>query len=77
MTEIYLAREPADPAVTGRSVAERVPAPARAAFAPTLADAADAVMADVRPGDLVLTMGAGDITDSGEGVGGPPGKTLG
>lgn len=66
VTDVYLAREPADPAVTGRSVAERVPPPARAAFAATLADAADAVMADVRPGDLVLTMGAGDITDLGK-----------
>ena len=27
---------------------------------------ADAVMADVRPGDLILTMGAGDITDLGK-----------
>ena len=66
VTEIYLAREPADPAVTGRSVAERVPPPARGLFAATLAEAADAVMADVRPGDLVLTMGAGDITGLGK-----------
>ena len=66
VTEIYLAREPADPAVTGRDVAARVPPPARAVFAPTLADAADAVMSEVRPGDLVLTMGAGDITGLGK-----------
>ncbi len=66
VTGIYLAREPADPEVTGRSVAERVPAPARSQYAETFAEAADAVMADVRPGDLVLTMGAGDITGLGK-----------
>lgn len=66
VTDVYLAREPADPAVTGRGVADRVPPPARAVYAPTLADAADAVMAEVRPGDLVLTMGAGDITSLGK-----------
>lgn len=66
VTEIYLAREPADPAVTGRAVADRVPPPARAIFAPTLAEATDAVLAEVRPGDLVLTMGAGDITTVGQ-----------
>lgn len=66
VTEVYLAREPADPAVTGRAVAERVPPPARASFAPTLGEAADAVVALARPGDLVLTMGAGDITGLGQ-----------
>jgi UDP-N-acetylmuramate--alanine ligase len=66
VTDVYLAREPADPAVTGRGVADRVPPPARAVHAPALADAADAVMAEVRPGDLVLTMGAGDITSLGK-----------
>ena len=54
------------PGVTGRSVADGVPPPTRALFAPTLADATDAVMAEARPGDLVLTMGAGDITSLGQ-----------
>ena len=66
VTDVYLAREPADPVVTGRSVADRVPPPARAVFAATLSEAADAVMADVRPGDLVITMGAGDVTGLGK-----------
>ena len=77
VTDVYLAREPADPAVTGRSVAERVPPPARAAFAPTLAEAADAVMArgaSRRPG---ADDGGRRHHRAGEGVGGPPGKTLG
>ena len=66
VTDVYLAREPPDPAATGRGLAERVPAPARAVHAPTLAEAADAALAEVRPGDLVITMGAGDITLLGQ-----------
>lgn len=66
VTEVYLAREPADPDVSGRGVAEMVPPPARATFAPTLAEAGEAVAALARPGDLVLTMGAGDITALGQ-----------
>jgi UDP-N-acetylmuramate--alanine ligase len=66
VTEVYLAREAADPAVSGRSVADAVPGPASASFAPTLADAADAAAAAVRPGDLLLTMGAGDVTVLGQ-----------
>jgi len=66
VTDVYLAREPADPAVSGRSVADAVPGPAAASFAATLADAADAAAAAVRPGDLLLTMGAGDVTVLGQ-----------
>jgi UDP-N-acetylmuramate--alanine ligase len=66
VTDVYLAREPADPAVTGRAVADRVPPPARAIFAAGLAEARDAVIAEARPGDLVLTMGAGDVTSLGQ-----------
>jgi UDP-N-acetylmuramate--alanine ligase len=47
-------------------VAELIPPPARAVHAPALADAADAVLAEARPGDLVITMGAGDITRLGQ-----------
>jgi len=64
VTDIYAAREERDPSISGRDVAERVDPPAT--FAPTLADAADAVMDIVRPGDLVLTLGAGDITTLGQ-----------
>jgi UDP-N-acetylmuramate--alanine ligase len=66
VTDVYLAREPADPAVSGRDVAAAVPPPARAVFARTLADAADAAVAEARPGDLLITMGAGDVTGLGQ-----------
>jgi UDP-N-acetylmuramate--alanine ligase len=62
VTDVYLAREPPDPLATGRGVADRVPGPARALHAPTLADAREAALAEVRPGDLLITMGAGDVT---------------
>jgi UDP-N-acetylmuramate--alanine ligase len=66
VTDVYLAREPADPAATGAAVAARVPGPARAVHAPTLAEAADAALAELRPGDLLITMGAGDVTLLGQ-----------
>ena len=66
VTDVYLAREPPDLRATGRAVAERVPAPARVVHAATLAEAADAALAEARPGDLLITMGAGDVTLLGE-----------
>ncbi len=77
VTDVYLAREPADPEVTGRGVAERVPAPARAVHASTLAEAAEVVLAEARPGDLILTMGAGDVTSLGQELVARLGKTTG
>ena len=67
VTDVYLAREPADPAATGarRRRAGAGP-PARAVHAPSLAEAADAALAEVRPGDLLITMGAGDVTRLGQ-----------
>ncbi|GAA1475865.1 UDP-N-acetylmuramate--L-alanine ligase [Nocardioides aestuarii] len=66
VADVYLAREDADPAVTGALVAEAVPLPeARVSFVPQLADVPAALAARARPGDLVLTLGAGDITELG------------
>ncbi|GAB2988970.1 UDP-N-acetylmuramate--L-alanine ligase [Nocardioides montaniterrae] len=61
--DVYLAREDADPEVTGALVADAVTLPAgkvrfepdRAAVVPLLAGLAG-------PGDVVLTLGAGDVT---------------
>jgi UDP-N-acetylmuramate--alanine ligase len=66
VTDVYAAREAPDPTVSGSLVAGAVPAPARAVFAPTLADARAELLAELVPGDLVLTLGAGDITDLGQ-----------
>jgi UDP-N-acetylmuramate--alanine ligase len=62
--EVYPAREDPEPGVTGLLVAEAVPG-GRAQFIPDRADLPAAVAAAARPGDLVLTMGAGDVTALG------------
>ncbi|MDR6176653.1 UDP-N-acetylmuramate--alanine ligase [Nocardioides zeae] len=66
VADVYLAREEADPAVTGALVADAVPLPGDAvAFVPGLDDVAAELVRRARPGDLVLTLGAGDITTVG------------
>ena len=64
--DVYLARETADPAVTGRLVADAVPLPPeRVALVAGLEEAAAELVARARPGDLVLTLGAGTVTEVG------------
>ena len=64
--EVYLAREDADPEVTGALVAAAVPLPAEhVAFVADLDDVPAALVARSRPGDLVLTLGAGSVTEVG------------
>jgi UDP-N-acetylmuramate--alanine ligase len=62
--DVYAAREDPEPGVTGRLVAQAVPG-GRARFVPDRADLPAAVADAARPGDLVLTMGAGDVTALG------------
>lgn len=66
LTDVYLAREEADPEITGAYVARSVPLPAdRVAVVPDLDDLAAELARRARPGDLVLTLGAGTITTVG------------
>ncbi|WP_435747828.1 UDP-N-acetylmuramate--L-alanine ligase [Nocardioides sp. SYSU DS0663] len=66
VTDVYLAREEPDPAVTGALVADAVPLPAdRVALVPQLEDVAPELARRARAGDLVLTLGAGTITSVG------------
>jgi UDP-N-acetylmuramate--alanine ligase len=61
--DVYGAREDPEPGVSGRLVADAVPLPAeRVHFVPTWADVPRVLAELARPGDLVLTMGAGDVT---------------
>ena len=62
--DVYAAREDPEPGVTGRLVADAVPGGA-ARYVPGFADVPAVVAAIAKPGDLVLTMGAGDITKMG------------
>jgi UDP-N-acetylmuramate--alanine ligase len=62
--DVYPAREDPEPGVTGELVASAVPG-GRAVFLADRAAAPAAVADAARPGDLVLTMGAGDVTALG------------
>ena len=62
--DVYAAREDPEPGVTGKLVADAVPGGA-ARYVESLADAPRVVASVAAPGDLVLTMGAGDITRLG------------
>jgi len=65
--DVYPAREDPEPGVTGELVAVAVPG-ARAHFLPDRGAVPGAVAATAKPGDLVLTMGAGDVTALGQPV---------
>jgi UDP-N-acetylmuramate--alanine ligase len=62
--DVYAAREDPEPGVTGLLVAAAVPG-GRARFIPDRAAVPPAVAALAQAGDLVLTMGAGDVTALG------------
>ena len=62
--DVYAAREDPEPGVTGELISGAVPGDG-ARFVPDRADVPVAVAAAARPGDLVLTMGAGDVTALG------------
>jgi UDP-N-acetylmuramate--alanine ligase len=62
--DVYAAREDPEPGVTGALVAGAVPG-GKARYVPAFADVPAVVAALAQPGDLVLTMGAGDITKMG------------
>ena len=62
--DVYAAREDPEPGVTGRLIADAVPG-GGAVFLPDRAAIPAAVAGLAKPGDLVLTMGAGDVTQLG------------
>jgi UDP-N-acetylmuramate--alanine ligase len=64
--DIYAASEPPIDGITGAVLAERIAAAnagaGRAEFAPSVQEAIAAVVADAKPGDLVITQGAGSVS---------------
>ncbi|ORX08687.1 UDP-N-acetylmuramate--L-alanine ligase [Mycolicibacillus trivialis] len=58
--DVYGAREQPLPGISGATIAERVSAPVR--YLPDFSAAAATVAAAAGPGDIIITMGAGDIT---------------
>ena len=69
VTEIYAAREAPIPGITGRTVAEAAEVEGkgrmRVLFEPDKARLHDQLLEIVSPGDVVITLGAGDITRVG------------
>ena len=72
VTDIYLARETAIPGVSSEILAERIAAqtvaPETVRYVADKAGLPDALAAFVEPGDVVITLGAGDIRAAGEGL---------
>ena len=64
--EVYAAGEDPVPGATGATVADAVPLPAeRVTFEPSWSAVPALLAGKARPGDLVLTLGAGDVTQIG------------
>jgi UDP-N-acetylmuramate--alanine ligase len=68
ITDIYPAGEKPIPGVTADTIIDRVreAGAVEIAHAPSLEGMVEAVAAEVKPGDIVITMGAGDIWRAGE-----------
>ncbi len=69
LTEVYPAGEEPIPGVSGKLVLDAVlesTPHSRVAFLPTLSEVKDFLLSLVRKGDLVLTLGAGDVTFLGD-----------
>lgn len=62
VTDVYAAREDPDPSTTGGTIVAEVPTPGRAEHVGDRHEAALAIARAARPGDLLLTVGAGDVT---------------
>jgi UDP-N-acetylmuramate--alanine ligase len=62
--DIYLAREAADPAVSGQLIADSVTHD-RVIFEPDFHAVPPHLVSEAKPGDLILTLGAGDVTELG------------
>ncbi len=61
--DVYIAREDPEPGVNGAMVASHVPLPPdQVRFEPSWSATPAALVERARPGDLVLTLGAGDVT---------------
>ena len=65
VTEIYRAREEPVDGVTGKLVVDELRPGLRAGWAPSVEDGARIVASWARPGDVVLTVGAGDVDRAG------------
>ena len=63
LAEIYAARERNTVGISSADLAEKIPG---SVFCETLPEVTEWLRANARPGDLILTVGAGDIYRAGE-----------
>ena len=63
LAEIYAAREQNTLGISSRDLAAQIPG---ALYCATLPEVTEALRSLARPGDLILTVGAGDIYTAGE-----------
>ncbi|HEY8481613.1 MAG TPA: Mur ligase family protein, partial [Spirillospora sp.] len=63
--DVYGAREDPEPGVTGALVADAVPAGTETVYAPVRDEVPGVAASLARPGDIVITLGAGDVTALG------------
>ena len=63
LAEIYAAREKNELGISSRDLAARIPG---AVYCATLEQVADELARLAQPGDMILTVGAGDIYRAGE-----------
>ncbi|HVX87877.1 MAG TPA: hypothetical protein VG940_03035, partial [Gemmatimonadales bacterium] len=69
VSDVYAAREQPVPGVTGEVVAQAVGLTGgRSIYVPHRRDLDDVVAEQIRSGDVVLTLGAGDVTKVGRGL---------
>jgi UDP-N-acetylmuramate--alanine ligase len=69
LTDVYPAGEPPRPGVSGMLVVDAArEAGASPRWAPSLAEVVELLEGELRPGDLLMTVGAGDVRDVGDRV---------
>jgi UDP-N-acetylmuramate--alanine ligase len=67
ITHTYAAREEPDAGMSGEQLARAIEAPP-AEYVASFEHAARVIAAELRPGDVFFTMGAGDVNDVGPAV---------
>jgi len=67
VTDIFSSREAFDPSVNANDIVRQMTHP-DARYLPTLAETTDALLAEMKAGDVLITLGAGDVNKVGEDV---------
>ncbi|MCE9626290.1 MAG: UDP-N-acetylmuramate--L-alanine ligase [Candidatus Eisenbacteria bacterium] len=68
--DVYAAGEPPIPGVSGKTIVDSANAhgAAQVAYTPTHAEAVEAAVREARAGDMIITLGAGDVSKLGDAI---------